>query len=393
MKVTHNKLVLALSLTLAAQHASAKPINGLSWEAELGIGYDSNIYQTPDSSYIDLSQSPTVTINPAVQSGAFIPLGMAFSYDKGLSQSSVLKTGYRFNTKRYIDDQYDNANETTHRIDLGGEYIFNQIKSKKDSLQAGFFIKDVEEFYVDRDSGEDKLSGTTDISERYNYDSIGFELEYKNKTSEIQYGLSWLIEQRDYVDTVVVSQYDNDYQKLSADVEIRLAKPTKLYFDYNLANRTYDERPSRDLDGGMPSSNPAREYDYQSLETTIRHKINKTWVAYVNYKYSTREDLHVGYNDYTGHTVKGRLLHKTDKARTRLALSYKTLDYDNALAFEEIAGGKKTYDAMEASVSTELPQNDNRSLWGEIKYNAVDTNDSRYEYDRYRIAAGYKWEF
>ncbi len=397
MKSFPRKSILALAIALASGNSAAQ----LNWDVELGLGYNSNIYQTPGDSYTDLSQTVTVngtpqspTVVPSVKSGLYLPLNAGIDYETMLTQTIALKADYRLVTQRYLNRDYSNGDKTVHRIDLGGEYIFKQVKSRKDSLYAGLFAKNVKEYYVDRDSGEMKLApGAIDVSQRYYYDSIGFELEYKYKTGNIQYGLSWVMETLDYVDPIVVSQYDNDYQKLAAEIEFRLGRPTKLYFDFSVANRAYDERPSRDLNGSMFASYPAREYDYQTIETTLRHKISKAWVTYLTYKYSTREDLYVGYNDYTGHTLKARLLHKTERARTRLAIGYKTLDYDNAWAFEETAGGKKTYDALEASISTEIPQNEHRALWGELKYNAVDTNDSRYQYDRYRLALGYKWEY
>lgn len=383
-------LVASIVLAACANNATAQ----INWGAELGLGYNSNIYQTPSAGYIDISQAPSVAVNPSVKSGMFVPLKARIDYQHLLSASLELKADYRLNSKRYLNRDYSNGDKTVHRFDVGGEYIFRQIKSRRDSFYAGVFVKNVKEFYVDRDSGEDKqTTAAVNVSERYYYDSVGLELEYKHRTGDIQYGISWLSERLDYVDPVVVSQYDNDYQKLAAEVTFRLAAPTKLSFDFSNANRAYDERPSRDLNGSMFASYPAREYDYQTLATTLRHKIDPAWVGYVTYKYSTREDLYVGYNDYTGHTVKARLLHKTDKARTRLALGYKTLNYDNALAFEEVAGGKKTYNALEASISTELPQGEHRAWWGEIKYNAVDTNDSRYKYDRYKVALGYKWKY
>ncbi len=391
MKLLPNRSIVTLAVALTATNATAQ----LNWDVEIGLGYNSNIYQTPSESYIDISQTPAVSVNPSVKSGLYIPLNVGVDYEKMLiSDTLALKADYRLITHRYLNRDYSNGDKTVHRIDLGGEYIFKQVKSRKDSLYAGIFAKNVEEYYVDRDSGEMKLApGAIDVSERYYYDSVGFELEYKYKTGAIQYGLSWLVEKLDYVDPIVVSQYDNDYQKLAAEIEFRLAKPTKLYLDISKANRAYDERPSRDLNGSMFASYPAREYDYQTVETTLRHKFSKTWVSYLTYKYSTRKDLYVGYNDYTGHTIKARLLHKTETVRTRLAVSYKTLNYDNALAFEELTGGKKSYDAVEASISTELPQSEQRALWGELKYNAVDTNDSRYKYDRYKVALGYKWEY
>ncbi len=392
MKSFPDKSNLAAGIVLAVWAGSATA--QINWDVELGLGYNSNIYQTPSASYVDISQTPAVAINPSVKSGMYIPLNAGIEYEYMLTPSMALKADYDLNTKRYLDRDYSNGDKTIHRIDLGGEYTFKQIKSRRDSLYVGLFVKNVEEYYVDRDSGEDKLTpAAVDVSQRYYYDSVGLELEYNYKTGDIQYGVSWLTEKLDYADPVVVSQYDNDYQKLAAEVAFRLADPTKLYVDISTANRAYDERPSRDLNGSMFLSYPAREYDYQTVETTLRHRIDQAWVVYGTYRYSTRKDLYVGYNDYTGHTFKIRLLHKTDTARTRIALGYKTLDYDNALAFEEVAGGKKTYDAMEASISTELPQSEHRALWGEIKYNAVDTNDARYKYDRYRIALGYKWKY
>jgi hypothetical protein len=390
MRKVHNNTMVSAAIAMIFSGAATAETN---WNAEIGIGYDSNIYRAPSESYVDLAQATTPTVNPKVQTGFFIPFKGSVDYAFALNSKTSLLADYELKTNQYFDSKYNNADETRHVIKLGGEYVFNQVKSRKDALYGGIFFKKVDEFYVDRDSGGDKVLGTTNISDRYKYDSVGIELEYRNRTRDIQYGVGFKGEHRDYVDPKVVAQYDHDYKKVFAKLEIPLSNPTKIYFDLSLANRAYDERLARSLDGRLLTSNPPREYAYKALEATVRHRINGAWVSYVGYEYSTREDTYVGYNSYTGHTFKARLLHKNEFAKTRLALKYKTLDYDNALAFEDIAGGAKTYDSLKASISTEIPQDDNRAIWGEIDYNAVDTNDSRYKYDRFIISAGYKWEY
>ncbi len=367
----------------------------LEWQAEIGIGYNSNIYQTPNENYIDISATGGgAAIVPDIKSGFFIPVDLGLDYEKMVGDAVALQAKYRLDAYRYIDRAYSNGDKTSQKVSVGGQYIFGRKKSRRDALYAYVFAKKVKEFYVDRDSGDDKLAaGTTDVSKRYWYDSVGAQLGYQYKTGEIQYGIEYTIETLDYADPIVVSQYDHDFWELAGEIEFRLAKPTKLYLDASLSNRAYDERPSRDLQGRALASYPPREYDYSSFEATVRHRINDAWVTYVGYRYSTRDDLYVGYNSYTGHTLKARFLRKTERARTRIAFSYKTLDYDNAFAFETPAGGAKTYDAFTASVSTELPRGEHQAWVAGIDYTNVDTNDTRYKYDRYRISAGYKWEY
>ena len=72
--------------------------------------------------------------------------------------------------------------------------------------------------------------------------------------------------------------------------------------------------------------------------------------------------------------------------------TYWDRDYPNAFAFDVSGQPQKTYDGIEARVKGDFALDKQWGLWAEYKYWDQNSTDLRYDYDRYQVMAGVKWE-
>lgn len=365
--------------------------------ASVAIGYNSNVYRTHDNTYTDWANNATPTVNPNVQSGFFIPLKYNLKGLYSLNNKTQFQGELDAKGKFHLDSDLTNANETKYQLDFGAVHTLAGKKHRTTTIQGNLFIDSVDKTYYDRDTGLVKTAGTTDVADRYSYRGNGIQLLYKNRTDrKFKYGGGFTIGSRDYTDTIANSQVDYNYTNLKAGLDYHIQKTTTLSAGIEREVQDYDERPSRNLAGSLFASNPTLEYTYVTFSFGIRHRLSKHWVLYGDYENTERDDSWVNYNGYTAHKFKLRAIHKQGKTRTRLALGTQTRDYPNALAFDDPINGvnvNKTYDTLSLSLSREIEQTKNRSLWGKVAYHNTDTNDLRYDYDRFQIFAGYKWKY
>lgn len=384
---------------------------GLQWDAEIGLGYDNNIYRAPGDSYIDYGKicDPTIEVNcapredganhaliePVKQSGAYIPANVDLEYVNRLSGNNFMLVGYKFDSETYADSKYDNANNYGHKVRLGDEFVIENVGNKTHSVYAGGLFEYKKRLYLDRDTGEEQTSaGNIDISNRYTYKSIGIDAQYKNRINAFQYDVEVKWYQRDYEDPVDVSQYDHTYFRLGGDVSYKLAKLTKLTLGYKYYVYDYDERPSRSSDGRLLTSNPAREYQYDKVDVTLRHRISKSWLAYLDYKRKTRTDKYVGYDNYTKDLVKVRIRYDVNKNhKIKFSYAYWERDYPNAYAFDnKDIGISKQYDGVDLKLSSTTQLDKSKSIAVDIKYVDENSSDLRYDYDRYKVFVSFQWE-
>ncbi|MGD8939205.1 MAG: hypothetical protein PVJ72_07490 [Gammaproteobacteria bacterium] len=388
---------------------------GLQLDVTVGLGYDSNIYRAPSDAYINYADPCNINtepncvvgvndktykhIEPSIQSGTLIPAELNLDFIKGISDQNYLVTSYKFDGELYTDSAYDNANNYAHKIRLGDEYVFDNVGRKTHSIYVGGLLEHKKRLYLDRDTGEEQTSsGGLDVSNRYTYDAIGVEAEYKNRISEIQYNIDLKFSERDYEDPVAVSQYDHTYFLLGGDVKYQIAKPTKLTLGYKYYTYDYDERPSRNEDGRLTTNrqpNPPREYEYNKFDITLRHRINNAWLTYLDYERKTRTDKYVGYDNYTKDLFKVRVHYEINKNnKIKLSYAYWERDYPNAFAFDNREVGiAKQYDGTDLNVSATTKLDKNKAIVVDFEYVDENTTDLRYDYDRYRAFVSFQWEY
>ncbi len=375
-------------------------------EVEIGLGYDSNAYQAPSAPYIDYAPyDPTILppagpyiatpVNPVRHSGFFIPAMVKAKYSPTSEGGRRFVTSFRFNGDIYPSSTLSNADTYNGKLAAGFEFMLGRRDKREDTFYVGPFITYNRETYFDRDTGVDKttLTSGTNISNRYNYRGIGIEAEYKKRTTAVQYEIHGKVEQRDYDDPVVVAQYDHTYYVLGGEVEFQVARPTKLKLSYDYKVRDYDERHSRDASGIYSNANPLLQYTYHDVGATLRNRLGKWLVVYLDYDRLMRNDENVGYNDYTEDAYRIRIITREDRgSKLRATFSYWKRDYPNAFAYDNASQPRKEYDGIEAEVKGDLALDKDWGLWAEYKYWNQNSTDLRYDYDRYQAMAGVKWE-
>src|SRR3990170_1424096 len=134
---------------------------GLSVSVEAGLGYDSNVFLTPENPYVDLSLLVPVTITPDKQTGFFVPLGLDAEYLRPMGTGARLLSDFGFDGQIYEPD-IDNANLYDAEFTLGPEFGL----TKNSSLYAGIILGDYMKFGGSLDYA---LAKSTKVSAGYKY--------------------------------------------------------------------------------------------------------------------------------------------------------------------------------------------------------------------------------
>lgn len=379
-----------LLLTLPAASAA----NSTPWSLETGLGFDSNVYRSNDSSYIDYATAGNPVVNPDVQSGFYIPLKVNVHITDEKESSARLNTDYRLIAEKYLDSALSNADSYFHRLTAGRIFSDKTEASPDGGVLHGEFTLDLRrQTYVDRDDGLDKTTtGGNDVANRYNYIAYGVDLVYDNRIQSWPYTINGGYKIYDYSDPTAMSQLDQDRFNLAIASEYTINNTTKFKYGYEYSTRSYADRHAIGSNGVTTTANPLREYQYHSIDLSLRHRISASWISYADYSYTQRSDDYVGYNDYGFNEIKWRNIYKTPNSRTRIVLSYYEIDYPNAYAFENSTQANKTADRLRLLVNSEFTLNTQR-WWAEVEVTDKNTNDLRYQYDRYQISAGIILDF
>lgn len=364
-------------------------------EAEIALGYDSNVYEAPGAPYIDYAATGgPVSITPVRHSGYFLPVGVKARYAGDAGPSANVIADYRFDQTTYLASENRNADEWTHRIKAGLEFVFGRKGKREDTLYLGPVLTKRNRTYYDHDTGLDKTTAAgDDIEERYSYDGVGFEAVLKKRTSAVQFSLYGEYESRDYDDPVTVSQYDNTRNTVGGDLEFRLAKPLEVKLRYEWSSVDYDDRHARNAQGQLFASAPLLQYTYNQYGVSLRARLSSDATAYLDYDRTNRADAYVGYNDYVKDEFGIRFIYTgIDRTRLRMKLASWTRDYPNAFAFDKAGQPQKTYDGIDALVTGEYRFTKAWSVWAEYRYEKQNSTDQRYDYDLYQAMAGVSWQ-
>jgi len=404
---------LLFSLILLPINSSATEIadnEKLQMTLESGLIINSNIYRAPDTAYLDYgktcnpgpnciagddgSNHPYTT--PTKNSGAAIPVKFQLEYLKTLDPRNILKTEYRFTGLTHVDSKFSNADQLLHRLNFGNISNYSLDKKQKNELYTGLFIGHKKRLYLDRDSGENQLSGSTDISQRYTYNFYGVELKYRRKHGNIEYKGNFEFITRDYNSTDAnVSEYDNVQLGIAGKIKWHIAKPTKLYTEFKIYTLNYSQRSARNELGKLFSSNPDRQYRYSILSIGMRHRLTKNWLLYLDTEYKIRDDSYKGYDNYTKALLKARIHYRVSKTdKLKLTFGVWNRDYENAFAFDNFLHNvKKTYNGNFIKVSNTYQFNSTLLLDVSYQQKQQDSSDLRYSYDRSLLTTTLEWRF
>lgn len=368
------------------------------WSAKTGLGYDSNAYRAPNSSYVDFAALPTgsnPTVVPEKQSGYFVPYAISVEAKSFRDDNNTLIGSGDLNGSAYIGSGLTNANQINIELSGGLAHKLQHDKNEKNTIYIGGIIGKHNRVYVDRDSGQGQtLTAGEDASNRYNYIKLGVEAEYKHRSDNFDYGFNALLSTNNYDSIVGTStEEDHTYFVLGADASTPIADQTRLKFSLAHKARNFSKRRSRDAQGTLLTTNPLLRYTYNSAGITVRSRLSDQWLVYGDFDYRRRVDGIVGYNSYNQSRVGVRLLYEQGKLKTRLALHHRERDYPNGFAFDDPIGGAKTYRGNVLKLKAEWELTKDTGLWAELAYDAQTATDLRYDYVRTLVMAGMSWTY
>lgn len=391
-------LAAFLAADIQAAPSDTKPrvpeaYNPWSLQAEIGIGFDSNVYRTPSDPYTDFAPTLPAAITPNVQSGFFVPLEGGIQYHGRHGKQRIgFVAEYGINADIYPGTELENATIFSHSLRAGAEILLGRSGRKNNTFSILPYIKQHHQTYSDRDDGLEKNSSGTDISDRYSYIASGLEAELRIETPVVPFKIWAEVANRDYEDPVVVDEYDQRYTAVGAEAEIPFGKYVDLIPSLEYQTRDYEERRALDLNGNLIAGT-TREYLYNIAGVSLRTRFSRKWTMFLDYQRTEREDAYVGYYDSSEDKFGVRLRFNSDPFSARLGVSMLNRDYANAYAFDQtLTQPRLEYQTLEFKAKGEYKLAKQFGLWLEGKYWDQDTTDSRYIYDRYQLMLGMRWE-
>lgn len=387
-------------LALAALLAAATPaaLAGESdLEVEVGLFHDDNPFETPSRSYFD--QFDEVTVDPGKSPGFFVPITLDGGYLVPNERHQFV-LDYRVRHHEYGRGN-GNADETYVNVAPGYQWVTSRKSGRKGLFFAVPFAKYRKEIFFDRDTGVGEVVGFEDVSNRYTYHAAGGDVGFSTQVNrDVDWEVAARYEGRNYEDVPSLSSLDHRRFQIGSKLEIGINRRLKLYLDYTFRVLDYEERPSRDRDGGITAGRTPLEYAYHIAGTTLRYKPVERWTLYFDVDYTGRSDEFAGYNDYGMLGGRVRAIWTDGSSRVRLALRYWRRDYPRAFIFDkEVNPGtgrdnpNKDYDIVDSEIGFEMPLSRSTSFFAEADLRVQDAADPRFTYERLRIGAGLKWAF
>jgi len=363
---------------------------------ESGLGYDSNPYLTPSSSYIDYSQKNVlmpsgygVAVDPTIKSGMFIPVFARASYEYKLKQRIRLLADFTGSGKYFTDKDLTNANEYKTELRGGVRFRFNKYKKEINRIDVRALVGNVYQIYVDHDDGQPKTSTGGDQSNRYQYKKVGGEIVYRYDRKKYDALIRARYEKRDYEDPATWASLDHDYYRLKFQGGYDITKKAHIGAYYEWKMRDYIERQTYEIapDGlNIGLTGPAGVvYTYNDAKLFGDYQFTKAYNMRLEYLFSSRADDNQGYSDYYYHRISWVNGYKfSKKIKSELKLNYYLYDYQNAYAYNQLT----TFDKLEsegyrAYFNTKYRIAKHWSANMDLHYREEKSTDKRYEYEEF----------
>lgn len=367
---------------------------GFDSSMSVGFGYDSNAFRSPDEPYIDLSTPVPTPVAPDPQSGPYVPVRVQGEYRRPLSAGSTFTASYRFRGEYHTDTELQNADTDDHRITIGAERRIGKSRAANRSVAIEGFYRMHGETNFDRDDGLDRFDDGQSIVDRYDYQSIGTELDMKSRIGSTRYSIGVGAEQRDYDDVPTASSYDMTNYWLGGEVRLPLSGNSRLRLGYEYYVRDYDERRAKDLTGDASSSNPTLEYQYHELSAGLKHRFGNGFVGEITYFYTVRNDEFVDYNGYTRNKIRlSGVFDLGNRLQSSIRLDYRDQVYSNAFAFDNPSQAQKEYEDLEVILAVAYRLTERLSVRADLRQEIVESSDPRGEYERLRGAIAVHWGY
>lgn len=373
-----------------AEEQKRKLIN-FDLRVRAGAGVDSNVFRSPSTPYIDLSNSTQPLVTPVVQSGMYVPFSLRAKYQVNSLENEGFFGSYRFGGRFYQDKNLSAGDEQFHEVAFGSEYRRRSEESETRVFSA-FRIAQHDEVYYDPDDGLERVINGADISDRMSYLRYGPEFWIRKRYGALTLGGRAKGQLWNYKEVEVVPEYDHEYWNIGLNGQYQFTSTSLLRLTAEYYTRRFGDRTSFELDGTQPLGNPTIRYDYVEYGIEARQRItNAMWFS-VGYERTTREDRHVGYNDYfrdaytaAFHLSLGQRFDLEARAR------YNIYNYDAAFAFHEPTAGRKTLETSSGRAIATFRMTRSLDLVAEYTLRDVASNDTRIEYDRNQIVLSVRW--
>lgn len=359
--------------------------------ARVGAGIDDNVYRSPAVSYVDLSDPAQPVVTPNVQEGTYVPVSLHAKYQVNSLENEGFFGMYRLGGRYYVDETLKNANEYLHEIGFGSEYRRRE-ESRERRVYSAFKIAQHQETYYDPDTGVERNVGGVDIGDRMSYIRYGPEFWIRERFGKFTMGGRARGQLWNYEETLAVPEYDHEYWQIGVNTQYQFTSTSLLRLTAEYYTRRFGDRPSYELDGTQPVGNPPIRYDYTEYAVEARQRITGALWFGVAYARTSREDRHVGYNDYFRDDY-GAQLHLVigDRFTLDATAAYRIYNYTDAFAFDEPTAGRKTLETASGTLTAGFRMTNNLSLVGEFYYRDIASNDTRIEYARNQILLGVRW--
>ena len=361
--------------------------------AQVGFGQDDNVFRSPTEPYIDFSDPTLPVVVPVVQSGVFLPLDLGAKYTINSYPFEGFYAAYRASGSYYQDRNLEDADEFSHEVRIGNEYLRREGERKRE-LYSAFRFSQHDETYYDPDDGLPRSVNGIDIGDRMNYTRYGPDIRFRQGYRRFALGGVGKAYLYDFESVEAVPSYDHEYFLLGIHAQYKFTRTSLLRVTAEKFSRRYSERPSFEPDGSQPITSPPLRYDYLGLSLLARQRLtDNMWFGF-EYERIDREDRHAGYHDYVRDHYEVEF-HWSPGVRFDLELSgyYRNYKYDNAFAFNNPSLPRKALESVRFDGSLSYRMTPGLSLVLDFRYDEYASNDIRIQYDRTRYSVGVLWAF
>ena len=255
------------------------------------VGYDDNVYRSPSTSYVDLSDPAQPVVDPMVQSGVFLPINLKAEYAFDADSRTQLSFAYLFDGDYYPDSTLENANEFSQRLRFKGRTLLGAPRGRRwKAFSTKFEMRRQDDTNFDPDDGIQRDVDGEDLSDRFSYTSAALDTIFEHRLGKVGWGLLAGAELRDYESVENVSAYDHKFFLGGTFVRFPVLPRTIMKLGYDYYIRDYAERLTRDLNGNLVVGNPELEYRYQSMEATLTHRMSRMFSVLLSYRYLRRDE-------------------------------------------------------------------------------------------------------
>ena len=355
-----------------------------------GFASDSNVYRTPSDPYVDLSDATAPTVTPDVQSGTYIPVEADAELRWGIHEDSYFAVRYGLDGRFYSGAEFSNANELEHEFSLGGA-VNRKTKRGGVRWRSHFIVRSSNEQAYDRNDGQDQFVGLDDVSDRFSHTRFGPKAYYHRDIGRFGFGFRVDASITRYEETLDYLDLTHEQYLGGVHISLKPLKRTLVQISGDYYQRLYADRAAKTIDGIRFVTNDNLEYTYQNMGLTVRQQLLRNLVLGLDYRYTQREDVFENYEDYDRHTGRAYLRFRKGRFSARAAFTYRTYDFPNAFAFDEITAGERTLDTTFGQFEAEFRVSRRFAIKAEAILNVVESSDPRSEYDRNRLSAGLTW--